>query len=91
MALTTTDFRLIRKAQLTHDVFELVFSGPAWDAPKAGQYIMFVLPQTKLRRSYSLADYNNGEYTCIIKRLEDGQGGSKEICDLPLESEIPVI
>ena len=90
-ALTTTDFRLIRKTQLTHDVFELVFSGPVWDAPKAGQYIMFVLPQTKLRRSYSLASYQNGEYTCIIKRLEDGQGGSKEICDLPLESFVPVI
>lgn len=91
MALQTTDFCLIRKTQLTHDVFELVFSGPVWDAPKAGQYIMFVLPETKLRRSYSLASYENGEYTCIIKRLEDGQGGSKEICDLPLGSCVPVI
>ncbi|MFO0763601.1 MAG: FAD-dependent oxidoreductase [Candidatus Gracilibacteria bacterium] len=91
MALQTTDFCLIRKTQLTHDVFELVFSGPVWDVPKAGQYIIFVLLQTKLRRSYSLASYQNGEYTCIIKRLEDGQGGSKEICDLPLESCVPTI
>lgn len=91
MAISTSDFQLIRKTQLTHDVFELTFSGPIWKDPKAGQYIMFILPETKLRRSYSLAGYQDGEYTCIIKRLEDGQGGSKEICDLSLRSCVPVI
>ena len=51
-----TTFTLIGKKQLTHDVYELVYSCPELtkEPPKPGQYVMFQLAPG-LNRAYSLA------------------------------------
>lgn len=54
MAVPLNSFVLLKKSQLTHDVFELVFSSSTAPTPKPGQYVLFHLP-SGLKRAYSIA------------------------------------
>lgn len=88
-----TQFTLISKSLLTHDVYELTYSCPDMtkEAPKPGQYVMFQLAPG-LNRSYSIASFVvpanlpssqptiQPTFTLIIKRIADGRG-SPMICD----------
>ena len=80
-----TQFTLTAKKQLTHDVYELVYSCPDMirEYPKHGQYVMFQLAPG-LNRAYSIASFsvpaNTPTFTLIIKRIPDGRG-SPIICD----------
>lgn len=82
------DFTLISKNQLTHDVYELVFTCPETVESRPGQYVLFILPQSGLRRAYSIAHSDGKNFTFIIKQLEGGVG-STEICSLKLGGVIP--
>lgn len=76
-----TTFTLISKKQLTHDVYELVYtcSDLIRESPKSWQYVMFqLLPW--LNRAYSIASFWEQDFTLIIKRIPDGKG-SPMICD----------
>ncbi len=56
-----TQFTLIAKRQLTHDVYELTYACPelSKEPPKPGQYVMFQLAPG-LNRAYSLASSSLG-------------------------------
>ncbi|MDD2693652.1 MAG: FAD-dependent oxidoreductase [Candidatus Gracilibacteria bacterium] len=84
-----TSFILTSKKQLTHDVFELVYSCPELpkEPPKSGQYVMFQLAPG-LNRAYSLASYTTDTFTLIIKRIPDGRG-SPMICDAEVGTTFP--
>lgn len=79
-----TTFTLISKKQLTHDVYELVYSCPSMvqELPKPGQYVMFQLAPG-LNRSYSLSDFTTDTFTLVIKRVNEWKG-SPIICDAPV-------
>ncbi len=79
-----TTFTLIRKKELTHDVFELEYSCSdlMTELPLAGQYVMFQLTPW-LNRSYSFASYTQTTFTLIIKKIPLGKG-SPMICDASL-------
>ena len=53
-----TQFTLLDKKQLTHDVYELIYSCPSMldEYPKHGQYVMFGLAPG-LNRAYSIASF----------------------------------
>jgi ferredoxin-NADP reductase len=91
-----TQFTLISKSLLTHDVYELVYSCPDMvkEYPTPGQYVMFQL-ELGLNRAYSIASFSvpailpsshptiQPSFTLIIKRITDGRG-SPMICDAEL-------
>jgi ferredoxin-NADP reductase len=88
-----TQFTLISKSLLTHDVYELIYSCPDMtkEAPKSGQYVMFQLAPG-LNRAYSIASFSvpailppshpttQPSFALIIKRIPEGRG-SPLICD----------
>lgn len=80
-------FKLIGKNKLTHDVYELVFITSETITIEPGQYVLFMLPKSKLRRAYSIGYTDGQRYTFIIKQL-DGGVGSTEICSLEVGEEI---
>lgn len=81
-----TQFTLISKRELTHDVHELVYNCPDLpkESPKPGQYVMFQLAPG-LNRSYSLSDFSGDTFTLVIKRIPEGKG-SPMICDAEIDS-----
>ncbi len=81
-----TQFTLISKKELTHDVYELIYtcSDLIGDLPKPGQYVMFQLAPW-LNRSYSLSAFTQDTFTLVIKRIPDGKG-SPIICDATIGS-----
>lgn len=74
-------FTLIEKKYLTSDVFELVYEAEKDFEILPGQFITFLLPKTGFGRAYSVLDTIGKKVYFIIKRLENGRGWSKEICD----------
>lgn len=74
-------FTLRSKNKLTHDVYELIFTVPEVVEVQPGQFVMFVLPRSGLKRAYSIAHTNGQTFTFIIKQI-DGGIGSTEICSL---------
>lgn len=76
-----TQFTLVDKKELTHDVYELIYNCPdiIKNPIKPGQYVMFQLAPG-LNRSYSFASFSGDTFTLIIKRIPDGKG-SPTICD----------
>lgn len=80
-------FRLIQKNKLTHDVYELIFTTQESVQVEPGQYTLFMLPKSKLRRAYSIGYTDGQTFTFIIKQLEGGVG-STEICSLEIGGEI---
>jgi len=73
---------LIKKKQLTHDVYELVYKGTGKIVPQAWQFLLCDTDNTnpKLRRSYSINDYTWKDFHFIIKKIASGKGGSNAIC-----------
>lgn len=51
---------------------------------------MFILPSSA-RRAYSIAYSDGRRHLFIIKRLETGKGGSREICDLEIGTEVEIM
>jgi ferredoxin-NADP reductase len=51
---------------------------------------MFLLP-SGVRRAYSIAYSDGVTHLFIIKRLDSGKGGSKEICDLDIGAEVEIM
>lgn len=79
-----TRFTLTSKKQLTHDVYELMYSCSEFQENTMipGQYVLFqLLPW--LNRAYSIASYRDQNFTLIIKRIPDGKW-SPLICDAPI-------
>ncbi len=77
-----SNFKLTKKEKITKDVFELVFESEVDFEITPGQFITFMLPKSKLWRSYSVLNKDINWVSFLIKRLEDGRWWSKEICDL---------
>ena len=81
-------FTLISKKLIAHDVFWLNFKTLGnVKMPIEGQFLTFLLPKSG-GRAYSILQSDKEHFEFIIKRLENGRWWSKEICDLPLGSEI---
>ncbi|MFA5916773.1 MAG: FAD-binding oxidoreductase [Candidatus Gracilibacteria bacterium] len=75
------DFTLITKKKLTYDIFEMLFELSEPLEFKYGQFITFILPGIG-GRAYSILELIDGnKIKLLIKRLENGRGGSKFICD----------
>lgn len=74
-------FTLVEKKYLTQDVFELVYESENDFEIIPGQFITFLLPKTWFARAYSVLYKEAKKVYFIIKRLKNGRGGSKEICD----------
>lgn len=81
-------FVLTKKILLTPDVFLLEFENSENLSFIAGQFITFLLPKTWFRRAYSVLQKQEKSWRFIVKRLENGRWGSKELCDLEIGSEI---
>ncbi|MDD2487349.1 MAG: FAD-dependent oxidoreductase [Candidatus Gracilibacteria bacterium] len=75
--------KLLKKEKLTHDVYELVFYCDKNLETLPGQFITFILP-SGLRRAYSISNKDGNNLEFIVKRLEDGRGGSRELCDIEI-------
>ncbi len=80
-------FTLMQKNKLTHDVYELIFTTAEKVQVEPGQYTLFILPKSKLRRAYSIGYTDGQTFTFIIKQL-DGGAGSTEICFLEIGENI---
>lgn len=63
-------FKLIEKNKLTHDVYELIFILQEPVLVEPGQYVLFLLPKSKLRRAYSIGYTDGQTFTFIIKQIE---------------------
>lgn len=74
--------KLLEKNQLTHDVYELIYTCETKIIIIPGQFLLCDTDATnpKLRRSYSISDYRSWKIHFIIKELPNGRGGSKAIC-----------
>lgn len=68
-------------------MYELIFTTPESIPVEPGQYTLFTLRDSKLRRAYSIAYTDGQTFTFIIKQL-DGGSGSTEICSLQIGEEI---
>lgn len=68
-------------------MYELIFTIPEPIPVKPGQYALFILPKSKLRRAYSIGYTDGQTFTFIIKQL-DGGAGSTEICSIGIGEEI---
>lgn len=82
---------LLDKEKLTDDVFDLKFKASSDFDVVAGQFCTFVIKNAewkKMRKAYSIANKTEDVLTFIIKRLENGQGWSKAICDLEIWAEV---
>lgn len=83
-------FTLIKKSQITHDVYQLTFTRQKWKVEYLyGQFVTFFLRSWS--RSYSIASTDGLEYQFVIKRLENGKWGSKEICDTEIWTELKAV
>lgn len=80
-------FKLTGKNKLTHDVYELIFTTTELIDILPGQYVLFILPKSKLRRAYSIGYTDGKTFTFIIKQVEWGVG-STEICSLEIDEEV---
>lgn len=76
------NYKLLSKKNLTSDVFEMVFEIQDDFLITPGQFITFLLPKTWFWRAYSVLDKHWKNVYFIVKRLENGRGWSKEVCDL---------
>lgn len=75
------NFILVSKKTLTSDVFELIYEAENDFEIIPWQFITFLLPKTGFGRAYSVLYKDGRKCFFIIKRLENGRGWSKEICD----------
>lgn len=75
--------KLFKKTKLTHNVYELIFVFDWKIDAKSGQFITFLLPSW-LRRAYSIAYVNWNRIIFLIKRVNEGEWWSREICDFEI-------
>lgn len=75
------NFTLLSKKNLTSDVFELIYEVENDFDIVPWQFCTFMLPKTWFARAYSVLYKEWKKIYFIIKRLENGRWGSKEICD----------
>lgn len=68
-------------------MYELIFTIQEFTKVEPGQYVLFMLPKSKLRRAYSIGYTDGQTFTFIIKQIESG-AGSTEICSLEIGEEI---
>lgn len=68
-------------------MYELIFTIPEPISVEPGQYVLFMLPKSKLRRAYSIGYTDGRTFTFIIKQL-DGGAGSTEICSVEIGEEL---
>lgn len=80
-------FTLQTKNKLTHDVYELIFTVSEPVEVQPGQFVMFILQKSGLRRAYSIAHTDGRTFTFIIKQIDGGMG-STEICSLEVGEDI---
>ncbi len=81
------EVKLVKKVELTHDVFELHYKLPEIKEMKAGQFITFILPGV-WGRSYSILELIWDIVVLIVKRWPEHNGGrwwSIILCDAKLE------
>ncbi|MDD5213327.1 MAG: FAD-dependent oxidoreductase [Candidatus Gracilibacteria bacterium] len=86
-----SSYKLLEKKKLTPDVYEMIFSDGNETTNKPGQFMTFMLPKTKFGRAYSICETSNDKYIFIIKRVENGRGGSIEITDLEVGEELKAV
>ena len=81
--MTSFLIHLIQKIQLTHDVYELIYRTQEAISILPGQFLLCDADTTnpRLRRAYSVSFFDGENIHFIIKRVADGKGGSKAICD----------
>ena len=88
MALFLT---LQEKISLTHDVWELIYSASEDVSIIPGQYLLCdTCDDPKLRRSYSVSWCADKKISFIIKKIPDGTGGSRAICEQEIGHEMQV-
>ncbi|PID87711.1 hypothetical protein CSB07_00105 [Candidatus Gracilibacteria bacterium] len=75
------NFKLVNKNKLTQNIFHLVFEIHENIKMIPGQFITFILPNNIGGRAYSILNQKENTIELIIKRVENGRGGSKFICD----------
>ena len=75
--------KLTKKTKLTPDVFELIYYSNEKIPIQPGQFFLCDCDahDPKKKRSYSLSYSDGISHEFIIKRLENGTGGSRAICD----------
>lgn len=79
-----TDFTLVWKHPLTHDVWELEYTYQGEVELLAGQYVMFQLAPW-VNRAYSLSAFEPGRFSLIVKCYPDWKG-SPMICHADIGS-----
>ncbi len=85
------NFTLIKKEKLTSDVFLLIFKKENEEKiPLCGQFMTFLLPKSGWR-AYSILDFDGENYYFLVRRLEQGRGGSKEMCDAEIGTIYKVV
>lgn len=74
---------LTHKTQLSHDVYELIYALDSAQHILPGQFLLCDtdIENPKLRRAYSVSDYRGDSVHFIIKKIPNGKGGSKAICE----------
>ena len=74
---------LIKKIQLTHDVYELTYTSNEPIEIQPGQFLLCdcEADNPKYKRSYSVSYADKNMVQLVIKRLENGTGGSIAICN----------
>lgn len=76
-------FEVIKKINLTPDVFEIHYKSSESFEIKPGQFITFILPKI-WGRAYSILEQNKDKTVLIIKRVKEengGRWGSILLCD----------
>lgn len=73
---------LAEKKQLTHDVYELIYTSTNTPSIIPGHFLLCETDPAnpKLRRSYSISNFQEWNIHFIIKVLLNGKGGSRAIC-----------
>lgn len=84
-------FTLKEKKKLTEDVFLLSYEkeGDSF-LPLCGQFMTFLLEKSG-GKAYSILHSDGKNFDFIVKRLENGRGGSKEMCDAPIGKKHRVV
>ena len=84
------ELELAAKEALTPDVWRLDFRTPSAELPAPGQFFTFFLAPAP-NRAYSVAWAETGLLRFVVKRVENGGGGSRRLCDLPVGAKIQAI
>ncbi len=81
--MTSFFIHLVQKIHLAHDVYELIYTIQEPVNILPGQFLLCETDahHPRLRRAYSVSYSDAKNIHFIIKKIPDGKGGSKAICD----------